>query len=128
MGILKEYITWWMEYRSNLGDAWKGDKERLFVKSDGKPLFPDTINFWLNRFIKKHGFSHITPHSLRHTFATLQLASGVDIRTLQARTGHRQASTLLNIYSHFLQSTQKKAAQAMDNVLLRVPDNESTST
>jgi integrase len=125
--ILKDYKLWWVDYRFMLGDAWKGQKERLFIQADGKPLFPDTVNYWLSRFNEKNEFPHITPHTFRHTFATLQLGAGVDIRTLQARTGHSQASTLLNVYSHFLQSKQEKAAQAMDDVLLRQPDRKSGS-
>ena len=36
----------------------------------------------------------------------------MDIRTLQARTGHAQASTLVNIYSHALKSAQEAASDA----------------
>lgn len=88
------------------------------MQIDGKPIFPDTINGWLKRFTERNGLPQISPHSLRHTFITLQLAAGVDIRTLQARTGHAQASTLLNVYAHAIQSAQERAAQAMDDMLL----------
>ena len=115
--ILRQYRIWWVENRFKYGDAWKGEKERLFIQEDGKPIFPDTINEWLRRFTARNDLPSITPHSLRHTFITLQITAGVDIRTLQARSGHAQASTLLNIYSHAIQSAQKKAAQAMDDVL-----------
>jgi len=98
MDTLKEYKKWWVSYRFSLGDAWKGEVNRLFIQSDGKPLFPSTVNYWLKKFIEKNKFPHITPHSLRHTFATLQLASGVDIKTLQSRTGHSRPSVLLDIY------------------------------
>ncbi len=118
LDALKEYHAWWIEYRSMYGDAWKGDKERLFIQADGKPIFPDTINGWLTKFAERNGLAHINPHALRHTFITLQITAGVDIRTLQARTGHAQASTLLNVYSHAIKSAQEKAAQAMDSVLL----------
>jgi integrase len=60
---------------------------------------------------------HFTPHSLRHTFSTLQIAAGVDIRTLQARTGHAQASTLTNIYAHSLKSAAEAASDALDDIL-----------
>ena len=49
-----------------------------------------------------------------------------DIRSLQARTGHAQASTLLNVYSHAIQSAQERAAQAMSDMLL--PDFEKGNT
>jgi len=118
LSLLGEYKFWWMNYQSSLGDAWKGEAERLFVQSDGKPLFPSTINYWMRKFIAQNDLPYATPHTLRHTFASLQLIAGVDVRTLQARTGHAQASTLLNVYAHAIKSAQDRAAQAMDDVLL----------
>lgn len=116
--MLAEYRVWWNEYRLKLGEAWNGEKERLFIKEDGKPLYPDTINYWMNRFLEKHHFKHITPHSLRHTFCTLELAAGVDYRTLQSMSGHAQASTLVNIYGHALESAQSRAADVLEKTLL----------
>ena len=55
---------------------------------------------------------------LRHTFASLQIASGVDLRTLQSRTGHAKATTLLNTYSHVIKSAQERAAKAVEDALL----------
>lgn len=89
--ILREYRIWWNEQKLIYGKDWQGEEGYLFVQENGKPIYPGTIWQWLNAFIKKHGFEHISPHSLRHTFATLQIAADVDIKTLQARTGHSQA-------------------------------------
>jgi len=47
----------------------------------------------------------------------LQIAAGVDVRTLQARTGHAQASTLSNIYAHSLKSAAEAATDALDDIL-----------
>ncbi|MDL2254490.1 tyrosine-type recombinase/integrase [Ruminococcaceae bacterium OttesenSCG-928-I18] len=116
--LLGQYRKWWIEKRLMWGSSWQGDKERLFVQDDGKPINPDTINFWMNKFLEKHDFPHITPHSLRHTFTTLQITAGVDMRTLQSRTGHAQASTLINTYSHAIKSAQEKATAALEAVLL----------
>jgi len=114
---LEQYREWWLEQKQKLGDQWKGEKDRLFIQWNGKPINPDTINFWLSRFIKKHDLPHFTPHSCRHTFASLQLAAGVDIRTLQARTGHAQASTLVNIYSHVIREAAEAASEALDDMM-----------
>jgi integrase len=116
--LLEEYKQWWTNERIKNGDRWKGQKERLFIQADGKPINPDTINGWLNKFTEKNGLRHIYPHALRHTFATLQIANGVDLRTLQARTGHAQASTLLNIYSHSIKRAEEAASNVLGNVLL----------
>ena len=114
---MAQYREWWLQQQRNNDDRWQGQDERLFIQSDGKPINPDTINYWLNKFIEKHDLEHFTPHSLRHTFSTLQIAAGVDIRTLQARTGHAQASTLTNIYAHSIKSAAEAATDALDNIL-----------
>ncbi len=115
--LLREYRVWWAEYKLKLGDYWKGESDRLFIQEDGKPINPDTINYWLSKFTEKNGLEHLNPHALRHTFATLQIAAGVDLRTLQARTGHAQASTLMNIYSHSIRSAAEAATEALDDML-----------
>ena len=115
--LLREYRNWWDEQKAINGDHWQGKNERLFIQSNGKPVNPDTINYWLGKFIKQHKLPHFTPHSLRHTYATLQIAHGVDIRTLQARTGHSQASTLTDVYTHALKSKTEAAADILGNIL-----------
>ena len=114
--LLKQYKSWWSLQRIANGSCWQGS-ERLFIQSDGRPINPDTINFWLEKFIKENNLPHFTPHSLRHTFCTLQIMAGVNIRTLQSRTGHAQASTLVNIYSHAIKTADELAADALDDML-----------
>lgn len=58
-------------------------------------------------------------HGLRHTSATLLIASHQDIRTVSSRLGHAQASTTMNIYAHALQETDRKAADALENMLVK---------
>ena len=115
--IIVEYRKWWYEHKLRWLKDWQRKKERLFIKDNGFPILPDTINAWLKSFTARNHLPTITPHGSRHTFATLQITAGVDIRTLQARTGHAQASTLLDTYS--LKSAQSKAAESLDAVLLK---------
>ena len=114
--ILSQYKTWWLEQKLKNGDRWKGTEERLFIQEDGKPINPDTINFWLEKFIEKHNLRYFTPHSLRHTFITLQILGGVNIRALQDRTGHAQASTLTNTYTHAIKTANEMAANILDDM------------
>lgn len=125
IGLLMEYHVWWNEKRLQNGENWRGKQERLFIQDDGRPLYPDTINYWMDKFLKKHNFKHFTPHSLRHTFCTLELAAGVDYRTLQSMSGHAQASTLVNIYGHALESAQNRAADVLAQTLL--PQSKKTT-
>ena len=118
--LLGQYKTWWTEQRLANGDRWRGEKQRLFIQEDGSPINPDTINLWLDRFLAKHDFPRVTPHGLRHTFATLQIAAGVDLKTLQARGGWAQPDTPMKIYAHAIKSAAEAASDALDSVLTPV--------
>ena len=89
----------------------------VFAQSNGRPISPNTINLWLNKLVKKNNLPRFSPHCLRHTFSTLQLAANTDIKTLQIITGHSQTSTLLNIYAHVIAEKQISASGSIDRIL-----------
>ena len=127
LDMIREYQEWQNERAASLGDQWNNELNRLFTGGSGKPINPTGISrAWAKRFHERAGIPYINLHALRHTFITLQIAAGVDIRTLQARSGHANASTLLNVYSHAIQSAQDKAAAALENVLLADADTATT--
>jgi len=115
--VLAEYKSWWLEQKLGCGSKWEGDKKRLFIQWNGKPISSSTIGKWFGDFTKANNLKHFTPHSLRHTFASLLVASGTDIKTVQSLTGHSQASTLLNVYAHGVDSAKEQAAQNLATAL-----------
>ena len=56
-------------------------------------------------------------HELRHTFATLSLENGIDVKTLSAMLGHVSAATTLDIYTHITDDMQTEAAAKIDRGL-----------
>jgi len=125
--VLSQYKKWWLQQKLLNGSKWQGDENRLFIQANGKPLFPDTINYWLDKFIEKHELQHFTPHSLRHTFSTLQIMAGVNLKTVQARTGHSQLSTLTDLYAHAIKSADEMATDVLDYILSPDKDNGNVS-
>ena len=89
----------------------------VFTRNDGGTLIPGTTAVWLRRFAKSHGFRPVTPHKLRHTYATLQIAYGTDIRTVAGVMGHSSPMTTLTIYAHQVREASEKAARAMSEML-----------
>ena len=72
----------------------------------------------MNKKQKQHvHYEGLKFHELRHTQATLLLASGEDIKTVQARLGHAKASTTLDMYAHAMPEKDKEAAQIIGNLL-----------
>lgn len=74
------------------------------------------VERWWRRFRVEAGFPSLKLHELRHTQATLLLANGVDVKTVQSRMGHSNASITLNWYAHALPENDQKAAQLMGNL------------
>lgn len=79
-------------------DSYKNDP--LFVSSRGNRMNARAIERLIKKYKRIAGISKdISPHSLRHTFATDLLSSGADIRSVQSMLGHSNLSTT-QIYTH----------------------------
>ena len=89
----------------------------VFPSSTGGPISPDSVNNMLHRVLKRAGLPSIRFHDLRHTFATLALQNGVDIKTVSGMLGHFSAGFTLDTYAHVTTSAQKEAARTMGNIL-----------
>ena len=113
---MREYLDWYNELRSAKNGKWK-NSDRLFIRSDGSPITPNSTGLWLDKFTAKYGLRRVTPHKLRHTYATLQIAHGTDVRTVSGTMGHANPTTTLNIYTHQLRNSLDVAARAMGDML-----------
>lgn len=66
----------------------------------GKPLNPTTLTAAIYRIEDKAGLPHVSPHDLRHTFASMLNANGVDIAMISRELGHSNIGITLNTYTH----------------------------
>jgi len=91
------YLTQYMASRQRLLEG--AQSHRLFIEKGGRPV--SRQKFW--KLIKNYGrqaqIEHVTPHTLRHSFATVLLENGADLRSVQMMLGHSDVSTT-QIYTH----------------------------
>ena len=118
IGYLLEYRDWWNNRKSILKLAWK-NSDRLLLSDDGRIVCPTMYVKWLQKISEKVGLPKITLHSLRHTNITLQMIAGVDSKTVSARAGHARVSTTMDIYAHFLKSSDKNASDTINKLFNR---------
>lgn len=75
-------------------------QDALFLNAHGKPLTGDGLAFiFKNTAIAAHLARKVTPHSLRHSFATHLLNNGCDLRSLQEMLGHKTLAAT-QVYTH----------------------------
>ena len=80
----------------------------LFLNRNGKPLTDKGIRLLVEKYAKKVvPYKKVTPHTLRHTFATHLLTNGADLRVVQELLGHTKLSTT-QIYTHLTKENLKK--------------------
>lgn len=118
MQILRKYRAWQIEERLRLGEYYS-DQGFVFAQDNGKPMHPDSVTDWLNKFSKRHGLPHINPHAFRHTMASMLYFNGVDSVSISKRLGHAQVSTTANIYAHVMEEADKKSADILADVFLK---------
>ena len=93
-----------------------GNSEWVFPSPSGGPMSPDSVLHMLQRVLKRAGLPRIRFHDLRHTFATLALQNGVDIKTVSGMLGHFSADFTLDTYAHVTTSAKREAAKTMGNI------------
>ena len=94
-----------------------GNSHWVFPSPNGGPISPDSVLHMLHRVLKRAGLPKVRFHDLRHTFATLALQNGVDVKTVSGMLGHFSAGFTLDTYAHITSAAQRQAAQTMGSVL-----------
>lgn len=87
----------------------------IYVDEIGDRIKPNYITGQFPKLLEKQGFRRIRFHDLRHSCASLLLASGVPMKNIQEWLGHSDFSTTANIYAHLDYSSKLTSASAMES-------------
>ena len=94
-----------------------GKSVYAFSAKSGDAMCPDSMLDMLHRVLKRAGLPQVRFHDLRHTFATLALQNGVDVKTLSGLLGHYSAGFTLDTYGHITPAMKQDAANKIGGFL-----------
>jgi integrase len=118
---LVRVLTWHKqnqaEERNVSADGWNA-AGLVFCSERGTPISPRNLDRQFKALLKRAGLPNIRFHDLRHTYATLSIAAGVDVFTLSRRMGHSGIGVTSDRYGHLYQA-QTQDADALDRLLRR---------
>jgi integrase len=109
VATLREHRKSQLEERLAWGPAY-ADEDYVFCREDGNPYSPDYVTRAFRGAVKRAAVPRIRLHDLRHTWASLALAAGVNPKVVSERLGHATVSFTLDTYSHVIPGLQEDAA------------------
>ena len=112
------------EYRKKVDSRWMFPSP---VKAD-RPITPGVARRRLQTILERAECKRVRFHDLRHTFATLALENGMDVKTLSAMLGHVSAVTTLDIYTHITGDMQRAAAASIDRSIGKAEPQEEAES
>ncbi len=99
------------EYKTRVNSQWLFPSPVL----EDRPLQDDCVRDRMKSILSHANCKQVRFHDLRHTFATMALEHGMDVKTLSAMLGHISSATTLDIYSHVTDTMKHQAAVRIDN-------------
>jgi integrase/recombinase XerD len=91
--------AWLDSERAKLVQVFGAGEGWLFLSRSGRRVARESIWKLIRRYARRSGCGDVSPHTLRHSFATHLLAGGADIRALQEMLGHASIRTT-QVYTH----------------------------
>ena len=109
----KDALNKYLKGRETLISKYNITTKRLFITQTGRLINRQDI-YNLIRKLGEKIHKHISPHTLRHTFATHLLENGADLRVVQELLGHSDVSTT-QLYTHITKKRLKEVYFAINN-------------
>lgn len=117
MEMLRKRHLQIMEQKLARGPAFLADPYVISKNDLGEPYFPNYYSQKFQKLLDQNHLRKIEFHKLRHVNASLMAAQGIQPKTIQARLGHEDAKFSLDVYTHAMADSNKRAAQIIGDAL-----------
>jgi integrase len=94
-----------------------GDSDFVFARPDGTPLDPSTVTHVFHKVTKRAGLEDLRLHDLRHSYTSIMIAAGVNVKAISQSLGHANIGITLDTYGHLLPGMGRTAAERFDKFL-----------
>ncbi len=111
--VLKKVRADQNRWKLQAGEAFNNELNLVFTNELGHYLCSMTVYEHLKRIVDSIGLGDIRFHDLRHSFATISLQNGDDIKTVSENLGHATVAFTLDVYGHVTDKMRKDSADRM---------------
>ena len=101
------------KWKLKAGEAFNNEWDLVFTNELGDHLRSVTVYNHLKKILESIGLREIRFHDLRHSFATISLQNGDDIKTVSENLGHATVAFTLDVYGHVTEKMKKDSADRM---------------
>ena len=125
MAVFQQIKDEQIAIRNTPGTSWHNDMNLVFVDKNGRNLSCMTLYHHFKAIAARIGKPEMRFHDLRHTYATLSLQTGANIKTVSSQLGHATTAFTLDRYGHTTDPMRQDAARRMSAYIQSIADNET---
>lgn len=123
--ILKWHRAQQNKVKKEMGEGYN-ELDLVFCGANGKIRMPATVGSRFIKLIKKIDIPYRSFHQLRHTFASVAISQGQNIKAISAIMGHSKTSMTYDVYTHALRRPDREAAEKLDALFNKSKDTKRT--
>ncbi len=104
------------------------DLDLIFPNEAGQPInHNNLVNRYFEPALKKAGLPKVRFHDLWHTFASLLIEQGENIKYIQTQLGHSSPTVTWNVYAHLMKSTNQEAPSKLENTIFKTNGSKTVA-
>lgn len=115
--ILKNQQAKQREYKGNVIDL--NGEDYVFAWPDGRIVDPNYLSKHFKKLVKRLKLKNVHFHCLRHSYASMLLANGEELKVIQDNLGHKDIKTTSNMYTHVMDELKERSARRLDGFTMK---------